>query len=69
MSQVQFGGTSLRGANPRGISTDEQIAAAAKAMIRAFGGRQIVNLGHGLYPDIEVERVRTFVETVKKFRY
>lgn len=47
----------------------EQIAAAAKAMIRAFGGRQIVNLGHGLYPDIEVEKVRTFVETVKKFRY
>lgn len=45
------------------------IVRATESMIRDFGGRQIVNLGHGLYPDIEVEKVRTFVETVKKFRY
>lgn len=47
----------------------EAIAKATENMIREFGGRQIVNLGHGLYPDIEVEKVRTFVETVKKFHY
>ena len=47
----------------------ETITQATQQMIRNFGGRQIVNLGHGLYPDIEVEKVRTFVETVKKFRY
>lgn len=45
------------------------IERATAEMIRNFGGRHIVNLGHGLYPDIEVEQVRTFVETVKKFRY
>lgn len=47
----------------------EQIETAAVEMIRDFGGRHIVNLGHGLYPDIEVEKVRTFVEAVKRFRY
>lgn len=46
-----------------------EIEKATRQMIRDFGGRQIVNLGHGLYPDIEVEHVRTFVNTVKAFRY
>lgn len=46
-----------------------EIEQVTTKMIRAFGGRQIVNLGHGLYPDIGVEQVRTFVRTVKKFRY
>ncbi len=50
-------------------SAHNAIVQATESMIRDFGGRQIVNLGHGLYPDIEVEKVRTFVETVKKFRY
>lgn len=50
-------------------ASHETIAGATQKMIRDFDGRQIVNLGHGLYPDIEVEKVRTFVETVKKFRY
>lgn len=47
----------------------EQIERATEDMIRGFNGRHIVNLGHGLYPDMEVEKVRTFVNTVKKFRY
>jgi uroporphyrinogen decarboxylase len=47
----------------------EVIETATLDMIRAFDGRHIVNLGHGLYPDIEVEKVRVFVDTVKKFRY
>ena len=38
-------------------------------MLRAFGSRHIVNLGHGVYPDTPLEGVRTFVETVKDFRY
>ena len=45
------------------------IEEATLQMIQAFDRRHIVNLGHGLYPDIEVEKVRTFVETVKKFTY
>lgn len=47
----------------------EQIVQATEEMISAFNGRHIVNLGHGLYPDMEVEKVRTFVDTVKKNHY
>ncbi|MCW5924394.1 MAG: uroporphyrinogen decarboxylase [Saprospiraceae bacterium] len=35
------------------------------AMLRAFGGRHIANLGHGVYPDTPLDGVRAFVETVK----
>lgn len=37
------------------------------AMLRAFGGRHIVNLGHGVYPDTPLDGVRAFVDTVKGF--
>lgn len=29
--------------------------------------RHIVNLGHGVYPDIDPEKVRTFIKTVKSY--
>lgn len=38
-------------------------------MIRAFGNRHIVNLGHGVYPDTPLDGVKVFVDTVKSFRY
>ncbi|HSH65619.1 MAG TPA: uroporphyrinogen decarboxylase [Bacteroidia bacterium] len=39
-------------------------------MLKAFGaGRHIANLGHGLYPDLEKDKVKCFVETVKEFRF
>ncbi|MEW6469618.1 MAG: uroporphyrinogen decarboxylase [Bacteroidota bacterium] len=39
-------------------------------MLRAFGPlHHIANLGHGLYPDIEKDKVRCFVDTVKEFRF
>lgn len=38
-------------------------------MIESFGRRHIVNLGHGVYPDTPLEHVRTFVDTVKNYRY
>ena len=41
-----------------------------KKMLRAFGpARHIANLGHGLYPDIEKDKVKCFVDTVKEFRF
>lgn len=39
------------------------------AMLNSFGGRHIANLGHGVYPDTPLDGVRTFVETIKSFRY
>jgi len=39
-------------------------------MLKAFGpGKHIANLGHGLYPDIEKDNVKCFVETVKSYRF
>lgn len=37
------------------------------AMLRAFGGNHIANLGHGVYPDTPLEGVRVFVESVKSY--
>lgn len=47
----------------------DQIRDLTREMLTQFGGRHIANLGHGLYPDISVESVRVFVETVKGFDY
>jgi uroporphyrinogen decarboxylase len=39
-------------------------------MLKAFGPqRHIANLGHGLYPDIEKDKVKLFVDTIKEFRF
>jgi uroporphyrinogen decarboxylase len=42
----------------------------AVKMLKAFGPhRHIANLGHGLYPDLEKDKVKCFVDTVKEFRF
>lgn len=39
-------------------------------MLRSFGSQKhIANLGHGLYPDIEADKVKYLVEVVKEFRF
>ena len=39
-----------------------------KNMLNSFGNqRHIANLGHGVYPDTDPEKVKCFVETVKGF--
>ena len=39
-------------------------------MLQAFGPkRHIANLGHGLYPDTDKEKVKFFVDTIKEFRF
>ena len=50
-------------------ASGKTIESATLEMIRQFGGRHIVNLGHGVYPDTPLDGVRAFVETVKGFRY
>ena len=47
----------------------DEIRKLTGEMLARFGSRHIVNLGHGLYPDISRENVRVFVETVKAFEY
>ncbi|MTB50826.1 uroporphyrinogen decarboxylase [Lewinella sp. W8] len=48
---------------------EEEIIAATKKMIGAYGDRHIVNLGHGVYPDTPLDGVKAFVNTVKAHRY
>lgn len=48
----------------------EVIKSETEKMLRTFGpDRYIANLGHGLYPDLEKEKVKFFVDTIKDFRH
>ncbi|MFZ7114787.1 MAG: uroporphyrinogen decarboxylase [Bacteroidota bacterium] len=48
----------------------ETIQSETIKMLRAFGPeRHIANLGHGLYPDTEKEKVKLYIDTVKNFRF
>ncbi len=42
----------------------------AHQMLQAFGPtRHIANLGHGVYPDTDPDKVRCYIEAVKNFRF
>lgn len=42
----------------------------AQKMLKAFGPhRHIANLGHGLYPDLDKDKVKYFVDVIKDFRF
>jgi len=48
--------------------TAKEIEKATKDMLDQFGNsRHIANLGHGVYPDIDPEKVKIFIETVKSY--
>jgi uroporphyrinogen decarboxylase len=48
---------------------DEKIVAETHMMLKAFGKQKyIANLGHGLYPDIEKEKVKLYVDTIKNYK-
>lgn len=45
-----------------------QVKAETISMLQSFGGtKHIANLGHGLYPDTEVDKVKCFIDTVKTY--
>jgi uroporphyrinogen decarboxylase len=71
VARKQAGNKTLQGnADPCLLYADEKtIAAGAKKMLDAFGTqRYIANLGHGLYPDLDKEKVKFFVEFIKNYR-
>ncbi len=47
-----------------------EIKQQTQDMLRQFGGQKhIANLGHGVYPDTDPDKVRCFIQTVKEFRF
>lgn len=47
----------------------DEVRRETQKMLKLFGPtRHIANLGHGLYPDTEVDKVRAFVDCVKEYR-
>ena len=55
--------------DPCALYGDEKsIENATREMLRQFGPyRHIANLGHGVYPDIDPNKVKHFVEVVKQY--
>jgi uroporphyrinogen decarboxylase len=50
--------------------TKEVIERETKKMLKAFGPqRHIANLGHGVYPDTDVDAVKAFVDVVQNYRF
>lgn len=50
-------------------ASTKEIEKQTKKMLKAFGTqRYIANLGHGVYPDTDPEKVKCFIETVKAYR-
>ena len=49
-------------------SSHNEIEQLTNNMLDSFKSkRHIVNLGHGVYPDIDPEKVKTFIKTVKNY--
>jgi uroporphyrinogen decarboxylase len=49
-------------------SDHKKVEAHTINMLDSFTSkRHIVNLGHGVYPDVDPEKVKTFIKTVKDY--
>jgi uroporphyrinogen decarboxylase len=47
-----------------------QVKSETQKMLKAFGSsKHIANLGHGLYPDTEVDKVKCFIDSVKEYKH
>lgn len=50
-------------------ASHQEVENLTKNLLNSFeSSRHIVNLGHGVYPDIDPEKVKTFVNTVKNHK-
>jgi uroporphyrinogen decarboxylase len=46
------------------------VESETKKMLKAFGSQKhIANLGHGVYPDTDPEKVKCFIKTVKEYQH
>jgi uroporphyrinogen decarboxylase len=71
-ARQETGSKTLQGnADPCLLYADEKtILSETHAMLKAFGkDRYICNLGHGLYPDLDKEKVKFFVDVVKEYKW
>lgn len=51
-------------------ASDEVLVDETKKMLTTFGSRRhIANLGHGVYPDTNPEKVKLFINTIKDFKF
>ncbi len=69
-ARSQAGNKTLQGnADPCLLYADEQtIIRETQNMLKSFGkNRYICNLGHGLYPDLDKQKVKLFVDVVKSY--
>lgn len=49
-------------------ASNKEVENATKKMLDQFGShRHIANLGHGVYPDTDPEKVKVFINTVKEY--
>ena len=47
--------------------SEAEVRKATQRMLSDFGrGGHVANLGHGVYPDINPDRVRAFIDEVKR---
>jgi uroporphyrinogen decarboxylase len=71
-ARQEAGNKTLQGnADPCLLYADEKtILKETHLMLQAFGkDRYICNLGHGLYPDLDKEKVKFFVDVVKDYKW
>ncbi|MEI6021356.1 MAG: uroporphyrinogen decarboxylase [Bacteroidota bacterium] len=71
-ARAEAGNKTLQGnADPCLLYADEKtIVAQTHSMLQSFGkNKYICNLGHGLYPDIDKEKVKLFVDVVKAYKW
>lgn len=51
-------------------ASDEELVKETISMLNKFGGQKhIANLGHGVYPDTNPEKVKLFINTIKEYKF